>query len=47
MIVPFPVFFAAVFFAFKGLVAWPLSLLMAAGSSIGGHGGARFDIKST
>jgi len=32
---------AFVFFAFKGLVAWPLALLVAGGAIIGGYGGAR------
>ena len=29
------------FFALKGLVVWPLAILMAAGAIIGGYGGAR------
>jgi uncharacterized membrane protein YfcA len=32
---------AFVFFAFRGLVVWPLAILMAAGSIAGGYGGAR------
>jgi hypothetical protein len=32
---------AFVFFAIKGLVAWPLMILMAAGAITGGYGGAR------
>jgi len=32
---------AFVFFAFKGLVAWPLAILMAIGAVIGGYAGAR------
>jgi len=32
---------AFVFFAIKGLVVWPLALLMTTGSIIGGYGGAR------
>jgi len=32
---------AFVFFAYKGLVAWYLALLMMAGAIIGGYGGAR------
>ena len=32
---------AFVFFALKGLVVWPLMILMMAGSIIGGYGGAR------
>lgn len=32
---------AFVFFALKGLVVWPLAILMTAGSIIGGYGGAR------
>jgi len=33
---------AFVFFALKGLVAWPLAVLVAAGAIVGGYGGARF-----
>jgi uncharacterized membrane protein YfcA len=33
---------AFVFFALKGLVAWPLALLMAVGAIVGGYLGARF-----
>jgi uncharacterized membrane protein YfcA len=33
---------AFIFFAIKGLVAWPLALLMSVGTIIGGYGGARF-----
>ncbi len=32
---------AFVFFAYKGLVAWPLAVLMAMGAIIGGYSGAR------
>jgi hypothetical protein len=32
---------AFIFFAIKGLVAWPLAVLMAAGAITGGYGGAR------
>lgn len=32
---------AFVFFAFRGLVVWPLAILMAAGAITGGYGGAR------
>jgi uncharacterized membrane protein YfcA len=32
---------AFLFFAYKGLVAWPLAFLMMAGAIIGGYGGAR------
>jgi len=32
---------AFIFFALKGLVAWPLALLMAVGAIIGGYAGAR------
>ncbi len=32
---------AFIFFALKGLVAWPLALTMAIGNIIGGYGGAR------
>ena len=32
---------AFVFFAFKGLVVWPLALLMAVGTILGGYIGAR------
>ena len=32
---------AFVFFALKGLVVWPLAILMAAGAITGGYGGAR------
>ncbi len=32
---------AFVFFALKGLVVWPLAILMTAGSILGGYGGAR------
>lgn len=33
---------AFVFFAIKGVVSWPLALVVAAGSITGGYGGARF-----
>jgi uncharacterized membrane protein YfcA len=33
---------AFIFFALKGLVAWPLAILMAVGAILGGYGGARF-----
>ncbi len=33
---------AFILFAIKGLVAWPLALLMSVGTIIGGYGGARF-----
>jgi uncharacterized membrane protein YfcA len=32
---------AFIFFAFKGLVVWPLAILMAAGAILGGYSGAR------
>jgi uncharacterized membrane protein YfcA len=32
---------AFVFFAFKGLVVWPLAIIMVLGNVIGGYGGAR------
>ena len=32
---------AFIFFALKGLVAWPLAILMAAGAILGGYAGAR------
>jgi uncharacterized membrane protein YfcA len=33
---------AFIFFALKGLVVWPLAILMGGGAIIGGYGGARF-----
>lgn len=33
---------AFIFFAIKGLVVWPLAILMSVGAIIGGYGGARF-----
>jgi uncharacterized membrane protein YfcA len=32
---------AFIFFAVKGRVVWPLMILMATGSIVGGYGGAR------